>query len=155
MENNEQGSSVEQQEVVANPTASHEPVSEQQVLDALSQETGKKVSIEEFNQISRTRFQIGMMQLIMNSEKMSKESVMRALTNAIDFPVQCGVVKPIVNAKYKNRGELEMNTAGIIAQLLDLRNVILADLLKKKEQDALTTNTQGSVENVERTTEQS
>lgn len=88
----------------------------------------------ELAQVAQMRYNVALAQFLMNAESMSKRSILRAITQAVDLPVKSGLAKPFVAADYKQRGQMEVNSAALFAQLLDMRNLIQANLLTKKKQ---------------------
>ena len=110
-------------------------VTQQQVLDDLSAVTGAPVGVGDLAKIVQVRYEVALSQLLQNLSDMSTRSICRILSNAIDLPIQSGLGKKFVN-------EYEAKNAALLAQVIDMRNILQADKMQKEE-DAKLTETKG------------
>lgn len=95
---------------------------------------------EPLEKVAMMRYVAAMTQLKMVIPELSTRNLGRALTNALDLPVESGVVMAFTT-------ENETAVAGLIAQIIDLRMLIQAQKMKKKEQTDQTQNSKGETNN--------
>ncbi len=100
----------------------------EQVLKELSQEVGTEVKLQDFDKIVRVQYEVMMTQSNDIMKRLSARNIIRAILNAIDLPVESGLAPSFVK---KEEAEL----AGLLAQLLDRRNLIQAKILREQEEN--------------------
>jgi hypothetical protein len=108
-------------------TQVEDTVTQQKVLDDLSVATGVEVKMAELSRMTEIRYQVALAQLLQNLSNMTTRQCVRVVSNAIDLPIQSGMGKPFVK-------EFEAKTAALMAQVIDLRNILQADIMEKEEQ---------------------
>jgi len=111
-------------------------VTQEKVLNDLSDATGANVSVGDLAKIVQVRYEVALSQLLQNLSSMSPRQITRVVSNAIDLPIQSGMGKKFTK-------EIEAKTAALMAQVIDLRNILQADKINKEE-DAKNNATKGA-----------
>ena len=102
-------------------------VIEKQVLSDLSEATGTEVSVGDLAKMVQVRYEVALSQLLLNISNMSPRQITRVVSNAIDLPIQSGLGKKFTK-------EIKAKTAALMAQVIDLRNILQADKMNKEEE---------------------